>query len=111
MTHGPVSQVLERELNIGGNSLFTNYNSCVYLAECSWEHNGRYVLGPGMACGCAVGCGGAEQGGCWAASTINAGGDSRPAFLRHESVPTTASLIRRAKRSTLSGLRPSPEVR
>jgi len=28
-----------------------------------------------MACGCGVGCGGAEQGGCWAASTINAGGD------------------------------------
>jgi hypothetical protein len=86
------------ELNIEGNSLFTNYNSCVYLTECSRKHNGRYaaLLGAGMACGCGVGCGGAEQGGCWAASTINAGGDSRPAFLRHESVPTTASLIRRA---------------
>jgi hypothetical protein len=46
-----------------GNSLFTNYNSCVYLTECSRKHNGRYaaLLGPGMARGCGVGCGGAEQ--------------------------------------------------
>src|SRR5262249_51688428 len=68
-------------------------------------------LGPEWACGCAVGCGGAEQEVVGRRPRSTPAEIARPTFLRHESGPTTASLIRRAKRSTLSGLRPSPEVR